>query len=66
MARYAMVDDSSGIVVNVIEWDGDESKWMPPLAHTMVEDSKNEAGPGFTWKDGVFEPPPGGQPGTAA
>jgi len=66
MARYAMVQDSSQIVVNVIEWDGDEAKWKAPTGYTMVEDTEGKAGPGFTWKDGVFEPPPGGEPGTAA
>lgn len=63
MARYAMVKKVSNIVVNVIEWDGDEAKWQPPPGYTMVEDVNNEAGPGFTHEDGAFVPPPGGLPG---
>jgi hypothetical protein len=66
MARYAMVDMGSGIVVNVIEWDGDTANWRPPDGYEMVEDVNNEASPGFTYQDGAFTPPPGGQPGAAA
>lgn len=63
MARYAMIDDASGIVVNVIEWDGDEAKWAPPEGYTMVEDTENKAGPGFSYDGETFIPPPGGTPG---
>jgi len=66
MARYAMVDDGSQIVVNVIEWDGDEAKWKAPSGYTMVEDTKGEAGPGYSYDGTSFTPPPGGEPGTAA
>ena len=65
MARYAMVDDNSGIVVNVIEWDGNEANWRAPTGYTMVEDTEAKAGPGFSYADGAFTPPPGGEPGTA-
>jgi hypothetical protein len=64
MARYAMVDKASQIVVNVIEWDGDEANWQPPTGYTMVEDIEMKAGPGCSYVDGTFTPPPGGQPGT--
>jgi len=66
MARYAMVQDSSQIVVNVIEWSGNESDWIPPVGYTMVEDTKGEAGPGYSYDGTTFTPPPGGEPGTAA
>lgn len=66
MARYAMVDDGSQIVVNVIEWDGNEQTWKPPQGYTMVEDTEMKAGPGCSYKDGEFVPPPGGEPGTGA
>jgi len=66
MARYAMVEDISGIVVNVIEWDGDEAKWKAPTGYTMIEDTDGQAGPGFSHDGAKFVPPPGGQPGTAA
>ena len=62
MARYAMVDDASGIVVNVIEWDGEEATWRAPTGYTMVLDEPPAAGPGFSYAAGVFTPPPGGQP----
>ena len=58
--RYAMVDTASGIVVNVIEWDGDEAQWRAPTGYTMVESA--EAGPGFTYDGETFTPPPGGLP----
>ena len=45
MARYAMVHDDSTIVVNVIEWDGNEETWAPPDGYTMVEDTEMQAGP---------------------
>lgn len=63
MARYAMVKDLGKVVVNVIEWDGDEATWKAPTGYTMVEDVNNEAGPGFSYEDGAFVPPPGGLPG---
>jgi len=66
MARYAMVQDSSQIVVNVIEWSGNEADWIPPIGYTMVEDTKGEAGPGYSYDGSTFTPPPGGEPGTAA
>ena len=66
MARYAMVDDTSQIVVNVIEWDGDTATWQPPSGYTMVEDSEAKANPGFSYNEGDFVAPPSGQPGTAA
>jgi hypothetical protein len=61
-----MVQDASGIVVNVIEWDGNEATWKAPSGYTMVEDANGEAGPGFTYADSKFMPPPGGEPGTDA
>jgi len=63
MARYAMIDEASGIIVNVIEWDGDETRWRPPQGHKMVEDTEGVAGPGGSFKDGEFHPAPGGEPG---
>jgi hypothetical protein len=56
-----MVEDVSGIVVNVIEWSGNEADWVPPVGYTMVEDNPPAAGPGFTYADGVFTPPPTGE-----
>jgi hypothetical protein len=65
MARYAMIQTASKIVVNVIEWDGNTATWKVPTGYEMIEDSKGEAGPGFTWNGTTFTPPPGGVvPGT--
>jgi hypothetical protein len=55
-----MVHKTSKFVANVIEWDGKEETWKPPAGYTMVEDKDVVAGPGFTYKDGKFVPPPGG------
>lgn len=63
MARYAMVSDVNGIVVNVIEWNGDPAIWSPPPGYTMVEDAEGAASPGYSYADGAFTPPPGGTPG---
>lgn len=63
MSRYAMVDQGSGIVVNVIEWDGNEETWQPPPGYQMVEDPDFRAGPGYSWDGETFQPPPGGEPG---
>jgi hypothetical protein len=58
MARYAMVHEATGYVVNVIEWDGDETVMRPPAEHIMVEDNPPSAGPGFTYDGSKFNPPP--------
>jgi len=66
MARYAMVQDGSGFVANVVERDGSTETWTPPAGYTMVLDEPPSAGPGFTYADGVFTPPPTGGPGARA
>jgi len=55
MSRYAQVEDQSGIVVNVIEWDAG-SGWEPPAGYTMIE--TNEASPGWRYDGSTFTPPP--------
>jgi hypothetical protein len=64
MARYAMVDDASSVVVNVIIWDGSTETWQPPAGYTMIEDVDRVAGPGMTYDGTNFVPPPSGEPGT--
>lgn len=68
MARYAMVYRLGGFVANVIEWDGDETKWQPPADYDMIEDAAGKASPGFRYDrdTGEFLPPPSGQPVTGA
>lgn len=34
MARYALVRDADGAVVNICEWDGDTKRWQPPAGHS--------------------------------
>lgn len=63
--RYAIVEPVSGIVVNVVEWDGDTASWVPPEGYTMVPDQPPSAGPGFSYVDGKFVPPPSGTPAAA-
>lgn len=60
MARYAMIENTSGIVVNVIEWDGDEATWIPPTGHTMVEDTAVVAGSGQSYDGAAFREVPTG------
>jgi hypothetical protein len=66
MPRYAMVNDASGIVVNMIMWDGSVESWTPPAGHTMIMDTENKIGIGFTRNaiSNTFMPPPVGGPGT--
>jgi len=66
MARYAIVHPASGIVVNVVEWDGNTATWQPPEGYQAVEDSEAKAGVGMTYKNGAFVPLPGGRPGEEA
>ena len=58
MARYAIISDSQ--VVNLVEWDGDTTRWQPPSGTTtiLVPDGVRVSS-GDTW-DGVnfIEPPP--------
>ncbi|MDU7837696.1 MAG: tail fiber assembly protein [Pantoea sp.] len=53
---YAIIDDS-GTVINVTVWDG-ESEWTPPDNTTAVKCGDSGAGIGWSYKDGVFTPPP--------
>lgn len=64
MARYAQVLETAGVVVNVIEWDGNTATWQPPAGYTMISDPDMMSAPGFSWDGTSFTPPPGGEPGT--
>jgi len=53
----AVVDTSTGLVLNVIEWMAG-STWEPPAGTQLIE-AANGAGPGYTW-DGtqrIFKEP---------
>lgn len=54
MGRYAIVDQDTGDVVNVVEWDG-QAPYSP--AGDLVEVPEGEpAEPGGTYTDGVWAP----------
>lgn len=55
---YAVID-STGLVVNAIEWDG-ATPWTPPEGHEVV--LLTSGGPGWTYADGDFIPPPKPEP----
>lgn len=65
MGRYAVVDDASHEVVNVIEWDGIR-QWEPPAGCSAIETLPTDtdgnptrmASPGDTVSDGRFIEPP--------
>ena len=52
---YAIVN-STGLVINVIEWDG-KPPWHPPEGCTAVK-LTGGAGIGWTYANGEFTPPP--------
>jgi hypothetical protein len=51
--NYAIIN-STGLVVNTIEWDG-ATFWQPPAGHIAVATA--EAGIGYTYANGTFTPP---------
>lgn len=56
--NYAVIN-STGLVVNAIEWDG-ITPWTPPEGHIALP--LLEGGIGWTFADGQFIPPPELQP----
>ena len=52
--NYAIID-GTGLVVNVIEWDG-VTPWLPPADHIALP--LIEGGIGWTFAAGQFSPPP--------
>ena len=57
--RYAVVNPS-GVVENVVLWDG-ETPWSPPIGRTAVPDSGGAEIKG-TWTGTKFDPPPVPEP----
>lgn len=53
MAKYAIVNDATNAVENVVEWDGDTSIWQPPSGMTAraVDDNAETGG---TWNGSAF------------
>lgn len=52
---YAIIEQSTGLVVNVSVWDG-ESDWQPDPGYIAVMSETAQIG--WTYKDGEFTPPP--------
>jgi hypothetical protein len=57
--NWAVIDNSSMIVVNVILWDADKNKWSPPEGQFAIQ--SDTAGIGWTYNpgDGTFSSPKG-------
>ncbi|MCD4498542.1 hypothetical protein [Chromobacterium vaccinii] len=51
--RYMLIDQNSN-VVNVVMWDGGDG-WQPPSGLQAIP--SDNAGPGWTYKNGTFTPP---------
>lgn len=51
MAKYAIVENSTNLVVNIVEWNGDTTKWQPPTGHTAIR--TGAAFLGDTWLGGT-------------
>ncbi len=63
MARYALVRQPSNLVVNIVEWDGDLTKWSPPSGYAAKADPIGTASVGGTWTSGTtFSPAPPAPP----
>ncbi len=57
MDSYAVVD-GTGLITNIIEWDG-ESEWTPPEGNTSVLcGNDTECIIGGFYQNGAFTPPP--------
>jgi hypothetical protein len=53
---YAIIQTSTGIVVNIVAWDG-QSAWSPGNGFEVVALGNSGAGIGWTYADGVFTEP---------
>lgn len=55
--KYAIVDDSTKVVQNMIVWDG-VTPFTPPIETTLVNVDNTVCGPGWIQQpDGSFIPP---------
>jgi len=53
MANFAVVENESKIVVNVIVWDGAE--WLPPRNHMVIQSDTANIGDIYNVETGTFE-----------
>lgn len=54
---WAVIDTATGIVVNIISWDGNLETWQPPEGCEMAL-LTGSAGIGWSYATGIFSPPP--------
>ncbi|WP_225773349.1 tail fiber assembly protein [Pseudomonas sp. Marseille-Q5115] len=55
MKTYAVINQETGLVENLVVWDG-ESEWSPPEGFVAVE--TEAASIGWTYSEGQFRAPP--------
>jgi hypothetical protein len=53
---YAIIQKSTGIVMNIVAWDG-QSAWSPGNGFEVVAIGNSGAGIGWTYANGTFQPP---------
>lgn len=54
MARKALIEESTGKVVNVVEFEDGAFNWQPPIGHKLMEAANGS--PGDTWDGTKFIP----------
>lgn len=52
MARHAIINNDTNIVVNVILWDGNE--WLPPKNHLVVQSDLANIGDNYERNTNTF------------
>lgn len=53
---YAVFEIATGLIVNVVLWDG-EALWTPGEGLDVVVLGDSGAGIGWTYSNGIFTPP---------
>jgi hypothetical protein len=53
MANFAVVENESKIVVNIIVWEGAE--WLPPRNHMVIQSDTANIGDIYIPETGTFE-----------
>jgi Caudovirales tail fibre assembly protein, lambda gpK len=68
MARFAIIEQATGCVVNVVEWSGDTETWQPPLGCNAVQSDAADVGDTLDETSGDFirAPQPTPTPPTTA
>jgi hypothetical protein len=57
--RYAVVNTTSNIVENIVQWDGNSETWQPPDGSIAVEAPDDvEVGASYDPESGEFTPAP--------